>query len=327
MLHRRRSVTSALIAGSVLVAGCSSGASPSTASPSTVSSVSTLVAVAPVTAPSNTAAVMPKVEEPDAPEMATVELSVRAEALRIDEVVTVAYDPTVVPDSDPFVEFASCAGLRSTVGVYAVSAAQATGNVRAVSLLSVDQANAPGLHDIEVRIEPAEGDAVSAVGTMTLDAGLRSGTFRAFDLGGNEVSGGFSCADGSSEPPVPLKVGSDDGRLDAVEVVALLRRGRAERVVSLAIESGAVGAATMSCPGAAGTTGPEVVRVDGDQRIGVISTFELTSGSPATMRLHLGGAVFDFADVDATVDPSGASGVFSAATSGGVTIDGAFRCT
>jgi hypothetical protein len=127
-----------------------------------------------------------------------------------------------------------------------------------------------------------------------------------------------------------LVTGADDGVLDAVEVVALLRRGDAERVVSLAAPADAAIGATVRCPGAgdaAGAGGAEIVHVDGDQRIGSISTFELVDGTPMTMRLHVGSAVLDFESIEATIDPSGAAGVFNATGVDGVTVDGAFRCT
>ena len=70
-----------------------------------------------------------------------------------------------------------------------------------------------------------------------------------------------------------------------------------------------------------------IVRVDGDESIGAITTFELTGGVTSTMRLRAGGVVYEFDRVEVELDDSAASGIFSAITQSGIAVDGAFRCT
>ena len=82
------------------------------------------------------------------------------------------------------------------------------------------------------------------------------------------------------------------------------------------------------CPGAEGRSdAPALVRVDGDETIGAITTFELTGGQPTAMRLRAGATVYEFDDVDIELDDGATSGIFAAADDSGLTIDGAFRCT
>ena len=176
-----------------------------------------------------------------------------------------------------------------------------------------------------MRVELASGDAVTAVGTLTLDDDLRAGTFVAFDSAGEPVRGSFTC-DGPDAPPVPLAPGHDDGVVDSVSVFVLLRHDRAERLLGLAV-AGSEPGADVECPGAIGATSDLLVRVDGGLSVGAITTFELGNGAAPSMRIRAGGAVFEFADASLEVDPSRTSGTFSAVGAGGVAADGAFACS
>ena len=57
-----------------------------------------------------------------------------------------------------------------------------------------------------------------------------------------------------------------------------------------------------------------------------LTTFELTDGDSPTMRLRIGGQSYEFDDALVTVETPASAGTFSA-TSGDLTVDGAFRCT
>ncbi|NNE12789.1 MAG: hypothetical protein HKN41_11170, partial [Ilumatobacter sp.] len=152
-------------------------------------------------------------------------------------------------------------------------------------------------------------------------AGFRSGTFTAFTDAGALLDGTFEC--GAGRDPVPLSLGDDDGRLDTVDAVALLRRGQFERLVGFAVTADD---AEVQCP-AAESTAPAtdvVVRVAGDASIGAVTEFGLTGGAAPALDLRVGASDYRFADVTITVD--GATGTFSGSADG-VTVDGAYRCT
>lgn len=222
-------------------------------------------------------------------------------------------------DVGPFGEFGSCSGSRAFVGAYSIFVSGSDG---AVNVWTADRVTAAGIYDAEVRVEPTSGDPLIGSGTITVLDGLQSGEFVAFGADGGRLEGTFACEGTPSPEPLPLGAVGDDA-LDTVEVFALLRDGDAERVVALAVD----GTADAECPAAeGGAAGPTVVRADGDERLGAITTFELSDG-PATARLRIGGRSFEFPDVTLTLEPDGTAGIFAAANPDGTSVDGAFRCT
>ena len=86
---------------------------------------------------------------------------------------------------------------------------------------------------------------------------------------GGSLSGSFECSGGDAAAAA-LSTDDIEGELDSVEVVALLRRGSAERLVSLAVEPSRASSVVVECPAVTGGSGEYVVRVDGDQSVGAI---------------------------------------------------------
>lgn len=295
------------LAGATLLAsaGCSGGASDGP--------VRTTVPLADDTIPGTVADLevepTPSTTEPIPPTVVTVTVAVPEAG--IDTTVTAELSN----DGDPFGDFASCSGVRREVGAYSVAISQTGGEIRSVSLLTTSRVTGPGTIDADARLELADGTAVVAAGTMTLDPGLRSGSYLAFDAGGRRVEGAFECL--GSDAPTP--VGSDEG--PPLEVVALLRRGDTERIVSLASSDPEL----VSCP-SDGSDQPLVVRADGGPSLGALTTFELTvDGDDASLRLRVGDEVGEFRPVDVTLDEARRAGTFSA-VDGDLTVDGAFSC-
>lgn len=243
----------------------------------------------------------------------TVSVSVSSDDLGIDAEI----ESSALADGDPFGDFATCSGLRNTVSSYSVGVGVADGPVRWVSINSAARVVGSGVIDADVRIERAVGEPVDAVGTMTLDPGLTSGTFVAFDGEGRLIEGSFACTGGGV---TPATLGVDE--TGVVDVVALIRDGRADRVVGLA----SVDPAAVSCP-AARDGAALIVRVDGDPSIGGITTFELatTSDDGYVLRLRVGGVAYEYDDAEVELVDD-ASGSFSAAD-GSTSIAGAFTCT
>ncbi len=259
----------------------------------------------------------------DAP-LYTVTFDVSVERLDLTERLEVAIDPTELDDVDPFTHFSSCSGLRASISTFTVTAVDSAGGVRSVSAVTADHVVGPGVYDVDVRVESGGADPVSAVGTLTLDQSLRSGSFRAFEATGEAVSGAFTC-DGPGDAPVPIvDGGTDDGVLRSVEVVALLRRGDEERIVGLTLDPTEVVAVEAECSGVSG--GDLLVHVDGGQAVGAITSFDLEPEPEPTLRMRVGGASYDVADVALVLDETGSAGSFSGVTVDGIAVDGAFRC-
>lgn len=221
-------------------------------------------------------------------------------------------------DADLFGDFVACSGTRAELGTYAVTVARSSGDPLAVALLSAARVTGAGVVDADVRIERSGRDPVVAAGTMTLDAGLQSGTFVAFDADGARVEGSFECDASIAPQPLAEQVGG------SVEVVALLRQDGAERIVALATSNPAL----ASCPGdVAGQ--PLVVRADGGAELGSLTTFELTvdgvAGDDAALRMRVGERVEVFDDVTVVLDDDRSAGTF-AGDAGDLAVDGAFTC-
>lgn len=284
----------------------------------------------PTTAPSTT--VVPLEEsggavtsdDAGATEVAPVPLS--ASTVRIDVSTPVAsaeLAANLAESVDPFGQFVSCAGLRDVFGPYSVLASSPGGDVRSISVLSADLVRQPGIHDAAVRVEFAAAPPIDAIGTVTIADDYRSGSYVAFGLDGEQVEGTFDC--GGPATPRPVTVGDTDAVLEAVEVFALLRDGDAQRVVGLAADAGGEFAIECSPVGDAETDEP-VVRAVGDERLGAITEFDLVGGSSAQLRIVVGAMAYDFDDVEVGDADSPAAGTFTA-SAGGVTVDGAFRCS
>lgn len=220
------------------------------------------------------------------------------------------------PAGDPFGDFATCSGVRGAVGTYVVGVGASSGTVRWASVVTATRLEGPGTVDADVRIELADGTSVEATGTTTIATDLASGSFIAFDAAGSRVSGTFDCRGGSAPPTLIAE--SPDG---AIEVLALLRRSGAERVVSAA----RVGATAEDCP--LGVDSPTILTIDGDESLGAITTFELTDdGTTGALRLRIGDYVEEFDDVDVSVSDTSRAGTFGAVR-GDLALDGAFSCT
>lgn len=250
-----------------------------------------------------------------APAAPTGDVSIELSASDLGLDVELLADASV--DADPFGDYVACAGTRAEVGAYAVTVARTSGDPLAVSLLSGERVTGPGVVDVDVRIERPVGDPIVAAGTMTLDPGLRSGTFVAFAPdGGVRIEGAFDCDAPTAPQPLAERAGA------SVEVVALLRQGDAERIASLATSDPTL----ASCPGdVAGQ--PLVLRADGGPELGSLTTFELTmDGDDAALRMRLGEHVEVFDDVTVVLDDDRSSGTF-AGTAGELSVDGAFTCT
>lgn len=259
----------------------------------------------------------------DAP-LYEVTFDVSVERLDLTERLEVAIDPAELDDVDPFTHFSSCSGLRASISTFTVTAVDETGGVRSVSAVTAEHVLGPGIYDVDVRVEPVGADPVSAVGTLTVDQSLRSGSFRAFEATGEAVSGAFEC-DGPGDTAVPIvDDGTADGVLRSVEVVALLRRGTEERIVGLTLDPAEVVAVEAECSGVSG--GDLLVHVDGGQAVGAITAFDLGAEPEPSLRMQVGGASYDVADVALALDETGAAGSFSGVTDDGVAVDGAFRC-
>jgi hypothetical protein len=254
---------------------------------------------------------------PTTPRVVTVSVRLRSS----EQTLTVDLDADT--PLEPFGRFASCSGLRTFVTTYSVLVADPTGTFRSISVFTNDAVSGPGTADALVRVERVGGDPVVGTGTITLDPGLTSGKYLAFAPDGASIEGEFSC-DGTAGPAV-VDVGRADGVLDSIEVFALLRSGEAERILGLVVTPES--SASIECPAAIGERTPVTVRVDGDQSVGAITTFELTSTSPAAMRLRAGDATYEFAEADVVLDDDATAGTFHAESPDGLTIDGAFRCT
>ncbi len=291
-----------------LTAGCSGESSSESDAPLTTT-VPVGDAAAPVTVADDPAATVPSTTAP--PEPVTMTVQIRVPDAGVDDELSAELSTT----GDPFGDFASCSGIRREVGAYSVLMSRTDGDVRSVSVLSTTRVAGSGTLDADVRVERRDGAAIVAAGTLTVDAGLRSGSFLAFDAEGRRVEGGFECLD--TELPEPI--GVNDG--PSVEVVALLRLGDTERVVSLASSD----PSWVSCPGAVDDQ-PLVLRADDGVGLGSLTTFELTAdGDEASMRMRIGGEVEEFSVVELELDDERLAGTF-AATDGDLVVDGAFTC-
>ena len=307
------------------VAGCSSG----DAEPVTTEPMTTTPAEPDTTEPDRSpAGPTSAADAAPADQAYAVTIDVSVGRLGASERLEVAIEPDELDEIDPFTRFSSCSGLRSSVGIFAVTAVDDTAAVRSVAVVTGDRVTGPGIYDADIRVETETDGIVSAAGTVTLATGLRSGSFEAFEPTGESVSGTFTC-DGPAGTPVPLvEVGATngDGMPGTVEVVALLRRGDQERIVGLALDTSAAATADAECRGTSGGDGSTLVRVDGDPTVGAITTFDLTPGRSPGMRLDVGGASYEVDDVEVDLDDRGAAGTFSGTTADGIAIDGAFRC-
>jgi hypothetical protein len=294
------------------------------------------------TACSGTGSAVPTSSPTTAPDPASTSIDTAEPAVAIGELPSVDTAParvvtasvrtsdldvsmTVPLDSGeltPFGRFASCSGLRSFVGTYSVLVSDLAGPVRSISLITDDPVTAPGIFTGVVRIERSGRTPLLATGTITIEAGLTSGRYLAFDPEGTTVEGNFSC-DGTTGPQ-PLVVGAPDGVLDTVEVFALVRQRESERVLGLAVTADS--APAVECPAADGRLGSTVtVRVAGDEASGALTMFELSTAPRLTM--GIGDVTYEFDDVEVQLDSGGTSGTFRAAETDGLTVDGAFRCT
>ena len=218
---------------------------------------------------------------------------------------------------DPFSTFATCTAYRSVAGAYVVGVSDPTAELTSVAVVSAGRISGAGAVDADVRLERSDGGAISADGTMTLEPDLAAGSFLAFTPDGERVEGSFECR-GSHEPPVTMAA-SDVG---AIEVVVLLDHAGSERVLTATM----LGAEPSDCP--AGDASSLIVRADGDDTLGAITTFELDDGpGGAVMRLRAGSTVYEADDVVVTLDDEARAGTFAATAAGDVTIAGAFGCT
>lgn len=320
--------TSILVtAGAIVLAACTGGSDDAALIPTTAPSTTAPVDGDAVVGPAERDASLTAADEAAlAAEVAqqwSVSIDVVAEGFEAGSVeASVGWtgDPDDVVDDGPFGAFGSCAGLRDDVAAYSVfvSGDEASG-VDDVAVWAASRVAGAGIYDAEVRIEQAGFAPLMATGTMTILDGLQQGAFLAFGADGGRIEGTFSCS--GTEPPSPLASGGGAAASDAVEVFAVLRNGDAERFVGL---TDASDAAVCGGEGVGGV----LLRVDGDASTGAITAIELDSGPPTSARLRVAGVDYEFAQVTVVLDEGpGVSGVFSAATIDGLSVDGAFRCT
>ena len=274
----RMRVLTWFLAGATLVA-CSGGddAADGASAPATVPSST----VPPTTlAPEPT----PTTTEPEVP--AGVTMSVSSAAIGVSARLSGVAGAT----ADPFGDFAMCSGQADRIGAYAVGVGDADGSVRWLSALTIGRVEGPGGYEADLRVELGSGEEVAATGTLTLDAGLASGSYLGFTADGDQVAGEFECerpGDALTSPPTD----------DLVEVVALLRQGTAERVVTAASDDPAV----AECPGAAG--GEIVAAIDGEApATGALARFVLLeTGDGASLDVLAGSTSYAFSGADLTI--------------------------
>lgn len=296
------------LAAVVLVAACSG--SDDDPSPATTSAVgSTPASEAPSTSDDQAPADGATTADPPS----TVQLDVTVGD------VSAEFEGAADDAGDPFGEFVSCSGVRDEFSSYSVAVSTTAGPISSVSVISTAPVMRPGIVDALVRAELSDGAAVDAAGTLTLAPDYRAGSFQAFGTDGRRVAGSFTCGDGD-RVPVPLPA-ADVGAAGVVEVFAQLRVGDAERLIGFATSGR--GDASLECPGAADPGAPLLVRAEGDQALGAITSFELTDDR---LRFAVGEAVYEFDSVERIGAGSSSAGSFSA-TSGPVSVTGAFRCT
>ena len=323
-MQRGRRVISA-VACWWLVAGCSgSDSGPATSTePSIIASTApsspTLVPVETSSAPVDADADMTLSVDV----MVAVQAAGESAGRQVE--LSASVDPAALSDSDVFGSFASCSGARRSFGSYSVLVSSTDGPVSAVSIFTETPVPAGGIYDADVRVELSSGQIESAIGTATIDPDFRSGSFMAFTSEGGSLSGTFECIGGAVQS-APLEIAdSDDDVLETTEVVALMRRGDAERVVGLAVDATRSPSVTIECSSVTGGADPSLVYVDGDQSVGAISSFELTSGDNPSMWMQVGGQRYEFDAVSVDVENPPTAGTFSA-TVDGLSVDGAFRC-
>ena len=310
------------IAGALVLAACSGGGDDVGGTPATAPSTTASAGVSAGASAGRGAVESSDAPAPDDARAAgivpqwSVSIDVAAEGLSAGSVeASVGWtgDPDDVVDDGPFGAYASCSGLRDSLGPYSVFVS-GSDDVDLVGVWTSSRVDAPGIYDAEVRIERAGLAPLTASGTMTILDGLQAGEFLAFGADGGSIEGTFSCS--GSEPPSPLRAGTSG----AVEVFALLRTGDAERIVGLTTDE--VG--TAACR----RDGGVVLAVEGDATIGTITAIELDMQAPTSARLRVAGTEYEFADVTVMLDEgTGVSGVFSAVDADGGSVDGAFRCT
>lgn len=307
----RRDVRWCVAAACALVAvSCSGGDDAVDGEDGSTVDVSAVPATPSTTSPSSVDA-LPATTDPEAPPTVTVEVQVGG--------LSAVLAGEVADSDDPFETFFACAGLRSAVNVYSVLASTVDGEVRSVSVASVEPVMGPGVSDALIRVERASGDAVDAVGTISLDDGLASGTYAGFDPAGQQVTGRFDC-EGGFGVPLLLATGDDDGSR-VLEVSALMRNRGAERLVGLAAAEST--GASFDCPG---TAPDSIVRVDGDATVGSVTAFEMVGGGSPMVRLRIGSTTYDLDGVTIGDIDRAEAGTFSG-LAGGVTVDGAYRCS
>ena len=222
-------------------------------------------------------------------------------------------DPNAVVEDGPFGSFGSCGGLRDHVGAYSVFVS-GSDEVGLVGVWTADRVTGAGIFDAEVRVERIGGPPLTASGTITILDDLQQGEFLAFGADGGRIEGTFSCS--GAEPAAPVSA-LDVDAIDAIEVFAVLREGDAERIVGLVTDSSDM----ANC-----APGDDLVVVDGDASTGAITSFDLRDEPTPSVRLRIAGTDYEFPDVTVSRDDTGSSGVFSAATLDGTSVDGAFHC-
>lgn len=230
--------------------------------------------------------------------------------------------PDATETDGPFGTFASCSGHRSFVSPYSISLS-AIGSFEVVTVWTADPVTEPGTYDAQIQLDHDDHELVVATGTVTIDEGLQAGEFTATANDGTLVEGRFECS--GTPSPVPLTVGDPaDGVLESVEVFALLRDGGGERITGLATDA----SVDVACPAVDGVeaASSRVLSASGDARLGAITAIEI-GVEPAVLRLTVNGQVFESDDPSVDLADDGAAGSFAAAFAGGVTVDGAFRCS
>lgn len=266
------------------LAGCSGGGSPSVQSAQELPATVAAATVAATTAP------------PAIPHTIGVRLVIDGQPR--DDTVQVGAEG----GGDPFGEFASCSGLRSSFGVYqmVISGSEALGG--AVQVNSTTNPHEPGPVAASARIETDQA-TVDVDGTLELSEGFRDGRFLGATASGSRIVVEFNCT--SANTPVPI-----DRTRPYSDVAFLLVRGEQRRVLAFGVPAPcAEGGIEAEIP-------PEQRPAGGLSRVVI---------APDRLELFVNDAPLALSGSSVSV-ASATTGTFAASAADGANLTGAYSC-